>query len=187
MVFASRLTRIIKVIISVVKGLSMKKNIITLSMLFLSLGAYAYESKYPQSREDRQADEMGSILGGEGIIFRPSKIRNESTKTTHSTFNKYLWDASLDVLSVAPLMVKDENSGMISTDWYSDKKDPNLTIKVSVKILDNIIAPESIDVEVLQRVFKNGRWLEDNASDSIKIKTEEEILRKAKSLYAKKL
>jgi hypothetical protein len=166
----------------------MKKYFVVLYMLIFSLSnVYATESKYPQSREDRQADEMGSILGGDGIIFRPSKIRNESTKTSNSSFNKYLWDASLQVLAVAPLMVKDENSGVISTDWYSDRSDPNRTIKITVKILDNVISPESIDVEVLQRVLRNGRWLEENSSNDIKIKTEEEILRKAKALYIKKL
>lgn len=166
----------------------MKKYFVVLSMAILSLSnACATESKYPQSREDRQADEIGSVLGGDGIIFRPSKIRNESTKTANSSFNQHLWDASLQVLAVAPLMVKDENSGVISTDWYSDRNDPNRTVKITVKILDNVIAPESIDVEVLQRVLKNGRWLEDSSSNEIKIKTEEEILRKAKALYIKKL
>lgn len=168
--------------------ISMKFVLYTIcAILSFASAAYGESSKYPMSREERQAEEMGSVLGGEGIVFRPSKIRHESTKTENSTFNKYLWDATIDVLSVAPLIVKDKNTGVISTDWYSEQANPNKSIKVTVRILDNVISPESLNIEIAQRSLAHGRWLEDKP-DAIKAsKIEEDILRKARDLYAKKL
>jgi hypothetical protein len=41
---------------------------------------------------------MGSVLGGEGIVFRPTKIRNNSTRTEDSKVNNYLWNATKDIV-----------------------------------------------------------------------------------------
>lgn len=162
----------------------MKYNIVIfclLSVLFSS--AFAEDDGYPKTREERRSDEMGSMVGDEGIVFRPGKIRNESTKTGNTKVNKFLWQASLEIIDMAPLMVSDGSKGVISTDWYSDKLHPNRTIKVTVNIVDNIIAPESIDVKIQQKSFKGGRWLEGNIDRAMQLNLETKILRRAKELY----
>jgi hypothetical protein len=149
-----------------------------------ALSAVAEDDGYPKTREERRSDEMGSIVGGEGWVFRPGKVRNETTKTADSKVNKFLWQASLESLDMAPLVISDNKTGVLSTDWYSDKAHPNHTMKVMVNITDNIIAPESIEVKIQQKVLKGGRWLDDDLDHAIKkISTETKILRRAKELY----
>lgn len=162
----------------------MQYNIIIFCLLsFISVTAFAEDDGYPKTREERRSDEMGSMLGGEGIVFRPGKTRNESTKTSNSNINAFLWKAALEVVDMAPLAVTDSNKGIIATDWYSDKAHPNRTIKVTVNITDNIIAPESIDVKIQQKSLKGGRWLEENLDRAMKLDIETKILRRAKELY----
>lgn len=160
------------------------RYIFLMVLVFFPYFCFAEDDGYPKSREDRKADEMGSVMGGEGVVFRPGKIKNESTKTPGSKINTFLWQSSKEVLeSLAPLSVLDNNKGIISTDWYSDKSNPNRTVKLTVNIKDNVIAPEAIDVTVQHRVLKNGRWLEGDLERSTKLNIETKILRRAKELY----
>ena len=160
------------------------KYIIPLCVLAFTLSSHAYNADYPKSREEVREEEMGSILGGDGLVFHPGKIRNESTKTETKT-NLYLWNAALEVLGVAPLMVKDQEGGVIITDWYSDKKQPHESHKVTVKILSNVISPESLQVEYVNRLLKNGRWLELDAKPEHVMDVEARIIKRARELYTK--
>ena len=60
--------------------LSSKYNIITMKIKYLSflfiLLTYTTSSlagDYPKSRVETEMDEMGSLIQGEGIVFRPGK------------------------------------------------------------------------------------------------------------------
>lgn len=164
----------------------MKYTIIIIACFasFIFSSVFAEDDGYPKSRQERKADEMGSMLGGEGIVFRPGKIRNETTKTQGSKVNKFLWQASLEIISdIAPIVVNDSEKGLISTDWYSNKSNPKNSMKTSVAILDNIISPEAIEVTIQQKTFKNGRWLESDLERAMKLDIETKILRRAKELY----
>lgn len=145
---------------------------------------FAEDDGYPKSRSDRKSEEMGSMLGGEGVVFRPGKIRNETTKTNDEKINKFLWQASIETLSnFAPLITQDVNRGIVSTDWYSDKSHPNSSSKITAVITGDIISPESIEVNVQQKTLKNGRWLEGSLERAIKMDFETKILRRAKQIY----
>lgn len=152
--------------------------------LIIPFSVFAEDDGYPKSRSEKKADEMGSMLGNEGIVFRPGKIRNESTKTSDGKVNRFLWQASVETLSnVAPLIIHDVNSGIASTDWYSNKDHPNSSSKITAVITGDIISPESIEVNVQHKTFKNGRWLEGNMERAIKMDFETKILRRAKEIY----
>ena len=56
--------------------------------IFVATFASASDSQYPRTREERRREEIGSVVGGEGLVFRPGKIRNESTKTDNNKVNK---------------------------------------------------------------------------------------------------
>ena len=152
-------------------------------ILFTTTSSIA--SEYPMTRDERRAEEMGSALGGEGIIFRPSKIAKTSTSTKENSANTYLWEAALETLDLAPLNVKNKDRGLISTDWYGDKSNPDLSSKITVKVSSNIISPESIEVTYKQRILKNGSWIEDEAPKSKSMEIEAQIIRKARELYQK--
>ncbi|CAF1398202.1 unnamed protein product, partial [Rotaria sordida] len=74
---------------------------------------------------------MGSLAGGEGLTFRPSKIKNNSTKSKDYQINKYLWQASVEVLNFIPMASADLNGGLIITE-----------------------CPDSIEVRVFEQTFK---------------------------------
>ncbi|CAG2161604.1 unnamed protein product, partial [Oppiella nova] len=106
---------------------------------------------------------MGSIVGGEGIVFRPSKVKNESTKTSlGSITNKYLWQASLEILRFIPLSSTDINSGIIITDWYSPKETTKFRFKINIFIKDSTISPNAIDIKIFEQIFRNGYWIEND-------------------------
>ena len=69
------------------------KNISLISALLVTLCPLfdvVAESDYPKTRDERKNDEIGSMVGGGGIIFTPSKTKNESTKQQiHSVINIY--------------------------------------------------------------------------------------------------
>ncbi len=48
--------------------------------------------------------------------------------------NGYLWRASLNVLSIAPLISTDALGGTIITDWYTKKNIKNKRIKITAHI-----------------------------------------------------
>ena len=45
--------------------------------------------------------------------------------------NAYLWRASINILSIAPLLSTDALGGVIITDWYINKNEPNKRIKIT--------------------------------------------------------
>ncbi|MES2214499.1 MAG: DUF3576 domain-containing protein [Pseudomonadota bacterium] len=157
--------------------------------LLITTSSYAQASEYPKTRAERRADEMGSILGGEGLVFRANKTQNEVTKSetdkTHSDKdrknNNYLWEAALDELSVAPLLINDKKLGVISTDWYSEKENPNHATKTTVKIIS--LDESVLEITMKQRVFQKGRWLEIATRPSQEQELEAKILRKSKELH----
>ena len=161
-----------------------KLSLLAAATLLLTQSAFA--SDYPQTRDERQAEEMGSILGGDGIVFHPGKTKNLSTKTADSKINQYLWQAMLDVVDFAPISSTEPDLGVISTDWYSDSKDPKRSLKLKIMIVGDVISPESIKTELKQRVKKEGVWVEDNAPSHLQMDVEDKILRRARQLYIRK-
>lgn len=157
---------------------------ICIAMLF---AANVFAGDYPKSRDEKRAEEIGSVLGKEGLIFRPSKIRNNSTRTEDASVNSFLWNASKDVIEdLAPISMSDSELGILSTEWYSDSKDPKRSLKVKVNITDDVISPDSLKTEIKQKVLQDGRWLEEDASNKIALDVEDKILRRARQLYLRK-
>ena len=53
----------------------MRIILVSVFSVIILFAAQLFASDYPQSQVEREMDEMGSLLGGEGIIFRPGKER----------------------------------------------------------------------------------------------------------------
>ena len=163
--------------------ISIKILFATLSLIVGLQKAYASEDQYPKTANERKADEMGSILGGDGLTFTPGKIKSDSTKSGTHNVNKYLWKATIDVVNFAPLQSSDNAGGVVITDWYSPKNKPNYSFKINVFIHDNVISPDSIEVKVFERTLKNGGWVQADKTSDLAIALENKILRLARELY----
>lgn len=65
-----------------------------------------------------------------------------------------LWRASLDVIDFMPLASANYSGGMIITDWYSDNKNPNESIKLTIRFLTNEIRSDALSIKVFYRTCK---------------------------------
>lgn len=152
-----------------------------ITIITFAYTALAYD--YPKSRVEREMDDMGSLLDGEGLVFRPKKEKSNATKAEIGNVNKYLFKAAIEVLSFAPLANADSNGGVVITDWYPLPEDKNTQFKVTVLIKDKIISTEGLEVIAFERKMHGGKWSEAEKKPSLSTALEDKILRKARDLY----
>ena len=157
----------------------------TLFFLLVSLmyTAPSLAGDYPKSRVENEMDEMGSVLQGEGLVFRPGKTKSTATKAKIGNVNKYLFQAAIDVLDFAPLTSADSSSGVIITEWYNPKGQPNTQFKINVFIKDEVISSEAVDVKAYERTKVDNKWSKDYKESAIGGILEDKIIRKARALY----
>ena len=96
--------------------------------------------------------------------------------------NGYLWRASLDVLSIAPLISTDALGGTIITDWYTNKGIKDKRIKITAYIRTSELRSDGIKVKVhIQKLIDNV-WSETVTNKNLAAKIEENILNEARNL-----
>tara|TARA_B100001093_G_scaffold25678_1_gene22629 strand:- start:567 stop:1106 length:540 start_codon:yes stop_codon:yes gene_type:complete len=92
-----------------------------------------------------------------------------------------LWRASLDVIDFMPLSSVNYSGGIIITDWYSENKNPNESIKISIRFLTNEVRSDALDIKIFNRTCDNNSY-NCKYTDSSKVLVSElkkEILKKA--------
>lgn len=157
-----------------------------LSSIFSAIilfNVFSYASDYPQTRTEREMEEMGSFLSGDGIIFRPSRARSNATSGKIGNVNKYLYQASIEVLKFAPLASADSKGGTVITEWYSPGDQKNTQFKVTVYIKADLITPEGLEVIAFERKKVKGKWSQEYQISPIAKILEDKIIRKARDLY----
>jgi hypothetical protein len=97
-----------------------------------------------------------------------------------------LWRASLDVIDFMPLTSVNYSGGIIITDWYSNEKNQNESIKISIRFLTNEIRSDALNIKVFTKLCEknsyNCKFLETN--DTLISELKKEILKKA-AIYKK--
>ena len=112
-----------------------------------------------------------------------NEIFNFKNKKGMSTnVNGFLWRASLNILSVAPLISTDAVGGTIITDWYVNKKIKNERLKITAFIKSEELKSNAISVKVHVQKFKDGSWSETFTNKELETKIEENILNEARNL-----
>ena len=96
--------------------------------------------------------------------------------------NGYLWRASLDVLSIAPLISTDALGGMIITDWYTNKNIKNKRIKITAHIRTSELRSDGIKVKVHVQKLIDNIWSDTVTDNNLALKIENSILDKARNL-----
>ena len=94
--------------------------------------------------------------------------------------------ASLDVIDFMPLTSVNYSGGIIITDWYSNEKNQNESIKISIRFLTNEIRSDALNIKVFTKLCEknsyNCKFLETN--DTLISELKKEILKKA-AIYKK--
>ena len=96
--------------------------------------------------------------------------------------NSYLWRASLEAVSFAPLLQADSNGGVIVTDWYANPGNPGERVKITVSILDTDLRADALRVAASRQVNQAGTWVDAPVQAATVQKLEDIILTKAREL-----
>jgi Domain of unknown function (DUF3576) len=104
------------------------------------------------------------------------------SQVTTLAINSYLWRASIDTVSFAPLLQANAQSGVIITDWYSNPKAPGERVKLTVAILDPDLRADALRVSAARQVNQNGTWVDAPVTAATVQKLEDIILTRARDL-----
>lgn len=112
-----------------------------------------------------------------------SDILNPQNKDGISVnVNGFLWRASLNVLSIAPLISTDALGGTIITDWYVNENIKNQRIKITAFIKTSELRSDGIKVKVHIQKFENDSWYNTFTNKNLETKIENQILNEARIL-----
>ena len=96
--------------------------------------------------------------------------------------NAFLWKASLNVLSIAPLISTDALGGTIITDWYVNKNIKNQRIKITAFIKTSELRSDGISVKVHLQNLNDGVWSEIVTNKDLEIQIENQIINEARNI-----
>ena len=166
-----------------------KKTLISLfySFAFISLlscegmpGADA--RKYPPNPDERVKKNLE-----EGRGFRLDnafKNRNKGGDFMFASSNE-LWRASLDIIDFMPLSSVNYSGGIIITDWYSDGKNLDEAVKISIRFLSNEVRADALDIKIFYKKCNQMASCEvTQKKGALLVELKREILSKA-TIYKK--
>ena len=141
------------------------------------------------------ADPVEETKGTPGLFSKDSSkgvslsdaLYGENNKAGNINVNAYLWRASLNVLSIAPLISTDALGGTIISDWYVNKDIKNQRLKITAFIIGSELRSDGIKVKVHIQNFKNNNWSETYNDIILANKIEENILNEARNLRVNSL
>ena len=116
----------------------------------------------------------------EGRGFRLSDQMGKNDTTYSFASSNPLWKATLDILDFMPLVSANYSGGIVITDWYSEKDNPNQSIKITVRFLTNEIRSDALDLKIFYKICKtqNNCIVNERTNDLAK-ELKKEILKKA--------
>ena len=160
-------------------------HFLIIAIVFLSAACNQLEiipRKTDPIMEDRIANDKPIInLGddkkslGELILGDRSKSLDYGGSITFQT--------ALDKVNFMPLASVDTSSGVIITDWYNIDKD-NLRLKINIRVLNDEIANNSIDVQIFKQGFDGQKWVDQGSDPEQSSKIKKSILDEARTLQA---
>lgn len=116
---------------------------------------------------NRSGFDLGDLLGGRS--------------STDLSFNVIAFQTALDKLDFMPLVSVDISSGVIVTDWYS-LDGGNQRIKINVRVVDEELSDDSLEVKLFKQIYENGRWVDLGQDDAQANKIQKSILEEARAL-----
>ena len=158
----------------------MIKNILLITVLLMISSCSNYKSVF-SNKVNGETQNPILVLKDTSKDVLLSKVIN-SQNLDNINVNGYLWRATLNILSIAPLISTDAFSGIIITDWYANKNIQNQRLKLTAYINTNELKSESINIKVEIQSFKNNSWSQPLTSNSLATQIEDSILNEARNL-----
>jgi hypothetical protein len=139
----------------------------------------------PMGRDDAKKYNFGKLLGDDFLLFGAPKRHTNAVDGPSARVNRFLWQATLEVVSFMPLASADATGGVIVTDWYSAPQTPNERIKVTVYITDSQLRADALRVNMFKQVRKGNDWVNVTPDSATSIDIENIILSQARRLKIK--
>jgi len=160
----------------------MKKNIFIILLLFI-LTNCSGKNFFVADPEPEEKGKPGLFSKDSNKGISISDLLNPKDNIGISTnVNAYLWRASLEVLSVAPLISTDALGGTIVTDWYVNKNIKNQRIKITAFIKTGELRSDGISVKVHIQSLNDGIWSDIITNKKLETQIENQILNEARNL-----
>ncbi len=159
----------------------MNKNLKLIIMIFLISSCSSYQPVTNPITGESSTPGLISKDSKKGISL--SDILNaEEDPGSAVNVNGFLWRASLNVLSVAPLISTDALGGTIITDWYINENIRNQKIKIAAFIKTRELRSDGIKIKVHIQKLENGSWSEIFTNQNLETQIENTILNEARNL-----
>ena len=158
----------------------MTRFILIISFLIL-LSSCSSDNKPSSPSEKKPIPGLISKNAEKGISLTDI-LSGKKSDGININVNGYLWRASLNILSIAPLISTDALGGTIITDWYINKNIKNQRLKITAFIKTSELRSDGIEVKVYIQNFKNNAWSDTYTNSKLANRIEESILNEARNL-----
>ena len=154
-----------------------KKNLLIYLVIFL-----AACSSNNDTVKNTTKPEAGLFSKDASVGINITDLLGPRSDETSINVNAYLWRASLDVLSIAPLISTDALGGIIITDWYTNKNIKDKRIKITAHIRTSELRSDGIKVKVHVQKLIDNIWSDTVTDNNLASKIENSILNEARNL-----
>ena len=156
-------------------------KILTLILIFIVSSCSNKLIKTNSTSNEKKTPGLFSKDSKKGISLSDILDPSEDFSSNLSV-NGYLWRASLNVLSVVPLISTDALGGTIITDWYVKKNIKDKRIKITAYIKTSELRSDGIKIKVHVQKFINNVWSDTITDNDLAFKIENNILNEARNL-----
>ena len=122
---------------------------------------------YDAIKKSQKGSPLGDIFGNSSSQFEENII----------------WNVALEKISFMPIQSSDQQSGVITTEWFQAGDDLNNRIKLVVYVKSDVIDSSSVDVRVFKEVFDGDKWNTAKQNAELAEKIKKSILDSAQELY----
>jgi len=165
------------------KKLMKISEIILFSMIFASCAVLG-PSDDPLNEDQDLRERHGEMVYDAIKKSRENSPLSNLFNNSSSKFKEnIIWNVALEKISFMPLQSSDQQSGVISTEWFQVNEDLDNRIKLVVYIKSDDIEESSIDIKVFKESFDGNKWNTSNPNPDLANKIKKSILDAAKELY----
>tara|TARA_B100000579_G_C22756562_1_gene816737 strand:+ start:200 stop:721 length:522 start_codon:yes stop_codon:yes gene_type:complete len=122
---------------------------------------------YDTIQKSRKSSPLSNIFGNSSSQFKENII----------------WNVALEKISFMPIQSSDQQSGVITTEWFQAGDDLNNRIKLVVYVKSDVIEDTSVEVRVFKEVFDGDKWNTAKQNSELAQKIKKSILDSAQELY----
>ena len=165
-----------------VKGFLMYKKILIIPLIILLSSCSSNNSPVRNPVTGKESKPGLLSKDGEKGVNLTELFSEKNNSGGIINVNAFLWRASLNILSITPLISTDALGGTIISDWYVNENIKNQRLKVTVFIISQELRSDGFKVKVHIQNFKNNTWSETYTDNELANSIEESILNEARNL-----